>query len=270
LPVITDFHTHAFPDHLAAKAIAALQAGGPEAWQACTDGTVCGLLASMDAAGIGRSVIASIATSPKQAAPIVEWSCSIASERIVPFGSVHPESEDMRGDVTRIADAGLRGIKLHALYQGFTVDDRAVWPIYEAVADAGLILLFHAGRDIAFPRDDDRADPERILAVHEAFPSIPMIAAHSGGWHTWRQALDAFSGTDVYVETSYSLGMGEDDAVRQVWATYSPDRILFGTDSPWKEQGAALEMVRAAFPDAEAQARVLSANAAELLPLRLG
>jgi uncharacterized protein len=263
--VITDFHTHAFPDHLAAKAIAALQAGGPREWHACSDGSVAGLLASMDAAGIGRSVIASIATAPKQAAPIVGWSCGIRSERIVPFGSVHPASGDMRGDVMRIADAGLRGIKLHALYQGFSVDDRAVWPMYESIAEAGLILLFHAGRDIAFPLEDDRADPERILVAHNAFPSIPMVAAHSGGWHTWCQAVEVFSGTDIYIETSYSLGMGEDDAVRLVWETYRPDRILFGTDSPWKDQREALGQVRAAFPDAEAQARVLCANAEALL-----
>ena len=263
--MITDFHTHAFPDHLAAKAIAALEAGSPEAWQACTDGTIAGLVASMDAAGIGRSVIASIATAPKQAAPIVDWSCSIRSERIVPFRSVHPESDDVRGDVMRVADAGLRGIKLHALFQDFTLDDRAVWPIYEAVSEAGLVLLFHAGRDISFPRDDDRADPERILTVHTAFPSIPIVAAHSGGWHTWRQALEVFSGTSIYIETSYSLGMGEDDAVREVWASHSADRILFGTDSPWKEQKSELERVCASFPDEGARACVLSGNAEVLL-----
>jgi len=263
--VITDFHTHAFPDHLAGKAIAALATGGTDDWFARTDGTIAGLLASMDVAGIGRSVIASIATSPKQVVPIIEWSRSIRSERIVPFGSVHPDGEDIYADVMRIAEAGLKGIKVHPLYQGFAVDDHAVWPIYEAISEAGLILLFHAGRDIAFPFDDDRADPERIMVVHEAFPGIPMIAAHSGGWHTWAQAVEVFGGTDVYIETSYSRDMGADAAVQRVWETHRPDRILFGTDSPWKDQRESLEQVREAFPDAEAQSRVICGNAADLL-----
>ncbi|MFP4564308.1 MAG: amidohydrolase, partial [Spirochaetia bacterium] len=57
---IVDFHTHAFPDELAARAVPALEAEADI--EAVLDGTVTSLLESMDRAGIERSVVASIAT----------------------------------------------------------------------------------------------------------------------------------------------------------------------------------------------------------------
>jgi hypothetical protein len=48
--VVIDFHTHVFPDDIAPKAIASLQVQGNIL--AASDGTVSGLLRSMDRAGI--------------------------------------------------------------------------------------------------------------------------------------------------------------------------------------------------------------------------
>jgi predicted TIM-barrel fold metal-dependent hydrolase len=231
------------------------------------DGTVGALVGSMDRAGIGRSVLASIATAPKQVDSILRWSLKVAGERIIPFASVHPECADAPGQVRRIARAGLRGIKLHPMYQGFFVDEPAVWPLYEAIAETGLVLLLHAGRDIAFPPDDDRADPERILRVHRAFPQMPIIAAHMGGWMKWSQVRETLAGTDVYLETSYAFGQGCDEEVRRILITHSPERVLFGTDSPWRDQMETVKHVRAALSEPDLQELVLHRNAERLLGL---
>ena len=61
---IIDFHAHAFPDAIAARAISHLEHGG--GIKAFLDGTVSALLGSMDRAGIGTSVLCSIATKPEQ------------------------------------------------------------------------------------------------------------------------------------------------------------------------------------------------------------
>ena len=82
---IIDFHTHAFPDRVATAAIPALEAEGNI--RAHLDGTVAGLLASMDRAGIDQSVVCSIATRPEQFEPILHWSRAIRSERIIPLPS---------------------------------------------------------------------------------------------------------------------------------------------------------------------------------------
>ena len=55
---IIDFHTHAFPDRIAASAIPALERAGKI--QARLNGTVDDLLGSMDQCGINASVLCSI------------------------------------------------------------------------------------------------------------------------------------------------------------------------------------------------------------------
>lgn len=261
----TDFHTHAFPDDLAPNAISTLNAAVPERARAVLDGTVGALLRSMDRAGIERSVLCSIATAPKQVDAILEWSLSIRDERIVPFASVHPDCDDLPGEVRKIAESGLRGIKMHPLYQGFATDERRMWPFYEAVAEAGLILVMHSGCDIASPRDDDRASPRRLFEVHIAFPEIPIVAAHLGGWQKWEEVLEALAGTDVYLETSYTFGVGPPELVESILRRHAADRILFGSDSPWRDQKGALHITRFAIPDRRLRQKVLQGNADRLL-----
>ena len=120
MPVI-DFHTHAFPEALAARAVPMLEDAADV--KAKLDGRISSLLKSMDDAGIERSVICSIATKPEHFGPILKWSQEIASERIVPLASVHPADPLAAQRVRAAARAGLRGIKLHPYYQSFDLDE---------------------------------------------------------------------------------------------------------------------------------------------------
>jgi predicted TIM-barrel fold metal-dependent hydrolase len=86
---IIDFHTHAFPDNVAGHAILALEKAGDV--KAKHAGRVESLLAAMDAAGVEKSVLLTIATKPSQFQAILDWCTGVASERIIPFPSVHPE-----------------------------------------------------------------------------------------------------------------------------------------------------------------------------------
>ena len=263
MDAVTDFHVHAFPDELAGRAVEKLRAihGG----RAALDGTVGALLESMDRAGIARSVICSIATAPKQVEPILSWSLAIRSDRIEPLASVHPASDDAPAQVERIARSGLLGIKLHPQYQDFLPDERRMWPIYEAVRQCGLILTMHCGQDLCFPADDERSHPERLLAVIEGFPGLTLVATHMGGWKRWEAALALLAGRGVYLETSYSVGVAPEGLLRKIIQRHPPDRIMFGTDSPWRDQGEDLARTRALFADPDLRRGVLGANADGLL-----
>jgi predicted TIM-barrel fold metal-dependent hydrolase len=265
MSVVTDFHVHAFDDDLALRAVRTLNESIPPECAAVLDGTIGGLVRSMDEAGIGRSVTCPIATAPSQVGPILDWAVSIRSDRIVPFASVHPGCADMPAEVARIAAAGLLGIKLHPLYQGFAADERRMWPCYRAIADHRLILVLHCGLDLAFPADDERAHPERVLNVHRRFPEIPLVATHMGGWKRWEAVADRLAGTGVYLETSYSLDVAPQELLSQILDKHDADRIVFGTDSPLREQKEAVELVNRAFPDPEARRKVLRDNADRLL-----
>lgn len=238
---IFDVHTHAFPDHIAARAIGHLEGQGGV--RAALNGTVGALLASMDRAGIAAAAVCSIATDPAQFGSILRWSAAIAGPRLFPFPSVHPAAADPAGEVLQIARAGFRGVKLHPEYQRFDVDDPALFPLYRALEQAGLIALFHAGHDIGFP-DSDRAAPQRFLAVQRAFPSLKIVASHLGGFRRWGEVAEHLVGSSIWLDTSYTLGHIDPGLLHRILHGHRPDRILFGTDSPWVDQAEEIARFR--------------------------
>jgi predicted TIM-barrel fold metal-dependent hydrolase len=134
-----DFHSHIFPDRLAARSISYLEQQGNV--KARLDGTLSSLLRSMDLANIDKSVICSIATRPAQFDSILGWSKEISSDRIIPFPSVHPEDPDMVEHIGQISGAGLHGIKLHPYYQQFAIDEERLFPAYEKLAAEKLMVV---------------------------------------------------------------------------------------------------------------------------------
>ena len=90
-----------------------------------------------------------------------------------------------------------------------------------------------------------------------------------GGWMDWEEVLRHLAGADVYFDTSFAVSGGKDDApaplLDRLLSAHSPDRLLFGTDCPWREQAtelAALDAVR--LPETTRNA-ILGGNATRLL-----
>lgn len=259
---IIDIHTHAFPDALAGRAMAFLEDEGNI--KAALDGRVSSLLASMDAAGIERSVVCSIATKPEQFTPILKWSREMASERIIPFPSVHPADPSSAERVQEIADAGFKGVKLHPYHQQFDLDEERVFPIYEAAQARGLLILCHTGFDMAYPRDR-KCDPIKIVRVLERFPELKLITTHLGAWEDWEEARRLLFGKPIYIETAFSLHMLSPEEAREMLLSHPREYLLFGTDSPWADQSTAVREVQALGLDPELQDAILYSNAARLL-----
>ena len=235
-----DIHTHAFPDPIAKIAIPALEReGGIKAY---LDGTVAGLLDSMDRSGIEQSVLCSIATRPEQFAPILEWSKELRSERIVPFPSLHPNDPLLLEHLQVVHDEGFKGIKMHSYYQDYFLDDPGLNALYEKMSDLGTILVIHAGYDIAFPRIR-KADPQRILEVCRQFPKLKLIATHLGGWDEWADVRTLLTGEPIYMELSFALDFLDQKRIRDILLSHPPEYLLFGTDSPWTDQATTLKML---------------------------
>ncbi len=259
---IIDFHTHAFPDFLAERAVATLEAhaGG---YKAFLRGSIRELLASMDSADIDASVVCSIATAPHQEESILKWSASIASDRIYPFPSIHP-SGDPEPRLRRIKAMGFCGVKLHPQYQDFEVDSDKMFPIYETMRELSLVCVLHAGRDIAFP-DDLKATPDKIARVLDLFPGLRVVATHMGGWNEWQAVKRHLLARDVYLETSFALNWDKSGLAPEIFLAHRPDRLLFGTDSPWMEQASEVKAIGRLKISDELKAAVLGKNAEELL-----
>ena len=258
-----DFHTHAFPDDLAHEAIEELEQGEAEAH---LDGTTDDLLDSMDRAGVERSIICCVATKPEQFTSIMEWCRNIRTPRLIPFPSVHPDDPHAVEHVREVADAGFRGMKLHAYYQDFTVDDEDLFPIYEELQKQDLTLVAHAGFDFAFDADR-RAEPRRIAAVAERFPGLPIVASHLGGWKDWDQVVEHIVGRDIYMETSFGAELLGLERTREILMEHPANRLLFGTDSPWTDQARAVELIESMDLPSERERMLLRRNAIRLLRL---
>lgn len=259
---IIDFHTHAFPDELAATAIPFLEEEGNV--KAFLDGTVSDLVRSMDQAGIAKSILGSIATRPAHFAAILAWSKQVRSDRILPFPSFHPDDPDCLNQITQIRDAGFKGIKLHPYYQRFILDEAKMLPIYQTIAANGLILLMHTGFDIAYPRDPI-ASPARILAVIERFPTLKLVTSHLGAWEQWQEVNALLAGRPVYMDISYALDQINPDLAREIIEKHPPAYILFGSDSPWAGQQETITMLQSLGLKTELESRILRDNALALL-----
>jgi uncharacterized protein len=228
------------------------------------DGTVTTLLSSMDQAGIDKVVVASIATKPHHFQAILDWSLRIASDRVVPFASLHPFDPEALARIDAIAAAGLRGVKLHPYYQDFDLDDPRLFPMYAALRAASLVVLIHAGFDLAFPRVR-RCDPARVRAVLDRFPGLLLVASHFGGWQDWEAVQRHLIGRPVYLDTSYIGGYLDPAHARAMMLTHPAEFLLFGSDSPWQGQASSLAWVVDLRLDSLRQELLLGKNAERLL-----
>lgn len=225
---VYDAHCHIYPEKIAARAV-----GGTDTFygehSACL-GTVPDLIAQGTAAGIDHFIVQSVATTPRQVKSINEF---IAAEvanapgRLTGLGTLHPESEDIAGDIEHLISLGLHGVKLHPDIQKFKIDDYRCLKIYE-LCEGRLPILMHTG-DYRY----DFSNPNRLVPILKIYQGLTVIGAHLGGWSIWEEASRALSGfRNLFVDCSSSFPYLKPEQAREIILRYGTDRVLFGTDYP--------------------------------------
>lgn len=282
--MIIDIHTHTFPDKIAAATLDKLKHLSHTI--PFTDGTAAGLAASMARAGVDRSVVMPVATSPRQVPHVNDASARMnelgAQTGVLSFGCMHPDFDGWKEELARVRDLGLKGIKLHPQYQDTDFDDPRYLRILDRCGELGLVVLTHAGLDIGMPGKDNCA-PEMVARVLEQVGPVKLVLAHMGGWRQWDRVEALLPGTGVYLDTSFSLGeitplddghyrpgdlpLLDEAAFLRMVRRFGPDRILFGTDSPWDDQETALARLRALPLEKSELDAILGGNARKLLEL---
>ena len=260
---IFDFHVHAFPNFLAERAIKTIAKNSGEVKPFC-DGTIKDLYRVMREAKVGGALVANIATKPTQFASILEWSLEIRNEHIVPFASVHPDNQKAPDDLSKISAEGIRGIKIHPFYQNCACDDARWFKIYEACVASNLVILFHAGYDIAFG-NSDLAHPYRFLKIRKLFPKLKIVLAHFGAWRYYDNALLELCQKDFYFDTSCSVGYCPKDIAQKIIKKHGAEKILFASDCPWGEPKAHVAFINAITSSDAERERIFYRNAEELL-----
>ena len=263
--MVIDFHTHAFPDKIAARAIEKLadSSGGLSPY---TDGTADGLAARMKESGVDISVVLSIATNAHQQRSVNDFAAELDKrDEFVVFGSVYPHAPDAMDELDRIADMGLLGVKLHPDYQGFEVDDEKMIPLYKKISSLGLITVFHAGVDYGFAPPYG-ATPEKMKRALRYFDA-PVVAAHYGGVDSYAGVLEMLAGENVYFDTSFGYSMMPKYYAAKIIEKHGVDKMLFGTDSPWHSAEMERRLLTSLSLTESELDQIYSGNAKHLLHL---
>ena len=296
--MIIDTHTHAFPprvierrqDLLATEPAFAGIYANPDARMATAED----VLASMDAAGVDRSVVCNFAWRSEVLVEatndyLIEWG-QRSSGRLLPFVSMYfppdagahgrAEMEEApagakRGVRERIRDlaaAGARGIgELRPDASGYNLGDSDEGDLLAWVAAAfDLTVLVHATEPVGHHYAGKQGGSiDAIAAFARSAAGVTIIAAHWGGGLPFYalmpevgEALDP-----VYFDTAASHLLYDPAIYRRVIDLVGVEKIVWASDFPLTSQAKALERTRAAdLSDAELAA-ILGNNAARLLNL---
>ncbi|HXF96301.1 MAG TPA: amidohydrolase family protein [Gemmatimonadales bacterium] len=107
-------------------------------------------------------------------------------ERLLPYGGVHPRhTRDPRGDVDRLADRGVRLLKIHPPHQLFPANAYtdgldALAAIYRRCEERGLPVMIHTGTSIFPGARCKYGNPLELDDVAIDFPDLRIVMAHGG------------------------------------------------------------------------------------------
>jgi len=267
--VTVDFHVHAFADEIAEKAITVLN--GNSGFSPYTNGTISETRRLLLKWGADYGVMLPIATKPTQQLKINNWASeqkhakTAESAGIIPFGSVHPDADDIPEELARIKSLGLKGIKLHPDYQNAFLFDEKMRVIYKNCAELGLILVLHMGHDPVSPYVR-HAMPCHLAEIADAYPALKIVGAHLGGMFAWEEVARYLCGKkNVWLDTAFLAGYINPELFTAIIRKHTAERILFASDCPWhtpEQERGFIETLPLSESERE---RIYCGNAEELL-----
>ncbi len=263
--MVIDIHTHTFPEKIAARAVSGL--ASTSFLTPALDGTLSALRSAMKEDGVDISVLQPIATAPHQVPKLND--AAIENNKldgIISFGAIHPLYPDKEAEFQRLAAAGIKGIKLHPDFQQTYIDDPAVIETLRLCGRYGLIAMIHGGLDISYP-EINKSTPERLKRILPIIGDAVIIFAHMGGFGYFEQSIRYLSDTDILIDTAAVCDIFPSDTIKSVIDKFTPDRVLFGSDSPWSNQKLYMDCIKSMGLSENETGRILGGNAAELLGL---
>ncbi len=194
---------------------------------------------------------------------------------LIPFASIDPHKGKLGvREARELIAAGVRGFKFHPNIQRFWPNDREFYPLYEVIAEAGLIALFHSGTTgigAGMPGGGGvrlkYSNPMAVDDVAADIPELKIILAHpSFPWQDEALAV-AVHKPNVYIDLSGWAPKYFPEILVRYTNTQLRHKMLFGSDYPlitpdrWLKEFAELPIKD------EVRPLVLKHNAAKLLAL---
>jgi predicted TIM-barrel fold metal-dependent hydrolase len=197
------------------------------------------------------------------------------SDVLIAFASVDPARPDAVERVRRlIAEHDVKGFKFHPNLQEFFPNDERVYPLYEAIAAAGLPALFHSGHSgigTGVPGGGGLrlkySNPMCLDDVAADFPGLKIVIAHpSFPWQDEAISI-CLHKSNVWIDLSGWSPRYFPPQLVQYANSQLRHKVLFGSDFPLITPDRWLaDFEQAPFKD-EVRPLVLKENACGLLGL---
>jgi predicted TIM-barrel fold metal-dependent hydrolase len=279
--VIIDFHTHIFPpwlregrdEYIKLDPCFSLLYSQPKARMATAEE----LLASMDEAGVGLSVVLNVGWVNHEFCvktnDYILDSVSRYPTRLVGFCAIQPRAVDAAvAELERCAKAGAKGIgELRSDVQGFDLTDKTTMePLVDAALKHDLIFLTHSSEPVGHEYPGKGSiTPDILYSFIAGFPNLKLVCAHWGGglpfYALMPEVAEALA--DVFFDTAATVFLYKPEIFEQISHIIDSDKILFGSDYPLMHQNRVLAQIQSAQLPEEDKARILGGNAQKLLCL---
>ncbi len=135
-------------------------------------------------------------------------------------------------NISELLGDGIVGAKFHGTYENLPISNGIYKPVLDVLNDKEALLLVHTGRY----KDGDISSNtsfHHAIQIAQQYTKIKVIMGHMGGNDTSivKQALEAsINIPNIWFETS---GITTPYRVEKGVDILGPNRILFGSDSPW-------------------------------------
>jgi uncharacterized protein len=157
---------------------------------------------------------------------------------------------------------GFYGIKFNGAQDNYVIDDeQQVLPLIEAAARYDKVIAFHIGADFY-----ENTHPYRLGHIAERFPETRFLMVHMGGAGTPSLERSAIETAARYPNITLIGSAIHENAISRAIQVLGPDRLCFGSDSPFRMMHVQLAMYNALLEDFDPATRekVLGGNLAAL------
>lgn len=224
------------------------------------------IVATMDGAGIERSVVFAMSTSTRRSSEMAREAVAKFPDRLIPYAYALPSYERvvLKELEEAVCKFSFRGFKLHV--GECTLAEYVTFPVIELAGSLDVPCLIDCGGRHA-----------AIEQMATRFPMTKIIVAHLGRYLCQDAAvIDRFialaeAHSNIYLDASGVLLTGKiAEAVRRIGAR----RVFFGTDGPQKRPDTVsfarseVDKIRQLKLAPEEERLVLGEAIAELLKLR--
>jgi uncharacterized protein len=163
---------------------------------------------------------------------------ALAPGKIIGFAAVDPRRPDAMELLRHaIEDLGLKGVKFGPIYNGVSLLDPRMTPVYEYLVRHNLPLTMHMGTTFGQNAPVELGRTVDVDTIAARYPELKMVMAHMG--HPWYEEciVVARKNPNVYCDVSalyyrpwqyYNILIAA-----QEYTIADRDKIFFGTDFPF-------------------------------------